>query len=586
MASYRTPTQEIQFILNDVVNAGRLAAEIPAFAEATPDLLNGLVDEAAKLGEEVIAPLRATADIQGCRWDNGEVTVPDGFANAYKMLSDGGWIGLASPIDFGGQGLPYTLAKVVDEIVSSANVAFALYPGLTAGCFEGIHASASEELKALYLPKLATGEWAGTMCLTEPGAGSDLASVKTRAIPQEDGSYRLEGAKIFISSGEHTMTENIVHFVLARMVDSPPGVKGLSTFIVPKYMVNADASLGARNAVVCTGIEHKMGINGSCTCQIAFDGATGYLVGEPNAGIANMFVMMNNARILVALQGMGLCELATQNAIRYAQERKQGRSISGKTTADVAIIDHADVRRMLLRMKAINEGARVLAYDSAVFVDLSHHHPDAAVREEAQDWVELNTPLAKAFITDAAFELGSLAVQVYGGHGYIREHGVEQIVRDAKILAIYEGTNGIQAMDLVRRKLMLRGGRLPQRFFARVRAELDADPAFSYLTAPLSTALQALEDTALWLTASFKERPEDAGYGAVDFLRAFSLTYLGWAWLRMVKAAANHSDPVFRQLKTATAHYFASHMLIEVPMLCSGVRAGAEDAMDLPAEAF
>jgi alkylation response protein AidB-like acyl-CoA dehydrogenase len=582
MATYQAPIREIGFVLNDVLGVGRLAEDIPAFAEATPDMLLGLVDEAAKIIEGQIAPLNHSGDAQGCRIKDGVVTVPDGFADAYKLYSEAGWMSLCNSTDYDGQGLPYTLSKVVEEMLCSANVAFALYPGLTTGCFEALYASASEEIKNTYLPKLSTGQWSGTMCITEAHAGSDVGAAKTKATPNGDGSYSIEGGKIFITSGEHEMAENIVHFVLARLHDSPPGVKGLSTFVVPKYIPNADGTPGERNQLHAANIEHKMGINGSCTCVMQFDGARGWLVGEPNTGIQNMFVMMNLARIMVGFQGLGQCELATQNAIRYAIDRKQGKAFNGKPE----IIEHPDVRRMLLQMKATVEGARVLAYETAYWVDVSHHHPDAAVREEAQDWVDLNTPLTKAFCTDSAVELGSLAIQVYGGHGFIKEHGVEQIARDAKILCLYEGTNGIQAMDLVRRKLMMHNGRLAGRFFAAVRAELNADAPLGWITRPLGRAVDELESATQFLIESFKTSPETAGFAAVDYQRAFCLTYLGWNWLRMVKAAAGHPDEGFRKAKHATAEFFIGRMLPQVHALLGTVRAPTESLVELDAVNF
>ncbi len=581
MASYVAPLREIQFVLNDVLDVGRLAS-LPGYAEATPDTLNGLIEEAAKLIEEKIAPLNATADAQGCRWNAGEVTVPAGMAEAYKLYWQSGWVSLSAPQEFGGQGLPYTLAKVVDELLCSGNVAFALYPGLTAGCFEAILACGDAEQKNTYLPKLATGEWTGTMCITEPQAGSDLAAVKTKAVPQADGSFAIEGGKIFITSGEHTMADNIIHFVLARLPDAPPGIKGLSTFVVPKYLVKAGGVIGERNKLRCVGIEHKMGIHGSCTCQMQFEGAKGWMIGAPNTGIQNMFVMMNLARILVGMQGLGQCELATQNAIRYAQERKQGKAFDGGDT----IIHHPDVRRMLLQMKSITEGARVLAYETAMYVDIAHSHPDPAVRQEANDWADLNTPLVKALCTDSAFDLGSLAVQVYGGHGFIRDHGIEQIVRDSKILCLYEGTNGIQAMDLVRRKLMMDDGRLPRRFFAKLRAENSTDSPFGYIALPLQRAVGELEQTTQWLQQTFKTAPQDAAFGCCDYLRAFELTYLGYNWLRMVKAAANHPDAGFRAMKSATAQFFATRMLPQVHSLCANVRVSAADLMKINPASF
>jgi alkylation response protein AidB-like acyl-CoA dehydrogenase len=582
MATYTAPMREINFVLSDVLDVGRLAREIPSFAEATPDMLLGLAEEAAKLIEGKIAPLNHIGDQTGCKVKDGVVTVPPGFAEAYKLYWQAGWMSLCTDPRYDGQGLPYTLSKVVEEMLCSANVAFALYPGLTTGCFEALYANASEEIKDTYLPKLSTGEWTGTMCITEAHAGSDVGAAKTKAIPNGDGSYAIEGQKIFITSGEHTMADNIVHFVLARLPDSPPGVKGLSTFVVPKFLVNADGSLGERNKLIAANIEHKMGINGSCTCVMQFDGAKGWMVGAPNTGIQNMFVMMNLARIMVGFQGLGQCELATQNAIRYAIDRKQGRAFNGKPE----IIEHPDVRRMLLTMKATTEGARVMAYETAFWVDVSHHHPDEKVREEAQDWVDLNTPLVKAFCTDSAVELASLAIQTYGGHGYIKEHGVEQIARDAKILCLYEGTNGIQAMDLVRRKLLMHNGRLAQRFFSAVRAELNAEAPLGWITRPLGRAVDELESATRFLIDSFKTAPDAAGFAAVDYQRAFALTYLGWNWLRMVKAVGKHPDAGYRDAKKATAEFFVTRMLPQVAALLGTVRAPTENQMTLAAANF
>ncbi|ULQ45605.1 acyl-CoA dehydrogenase C-terminal domain-containing protein [Flagellatimonas centrodinii] len=581
MATYKAPLREIGFVLKDVLNVGQLS-QLPAYSEVSDDMMIDLADEASKLIEDQIAAINHAADAEGCRLDGHDVTVPKGMAEAYKLYWESGWVGLSNPTEFGGQGLPYTLSKVVEEMLCSANVAFALYPGLTTGCFEAILASGDDAQKQTYLPKLATGEWTGTMCITEPQAGSDLAAVKTRALPQDDGSYLIEGGKIFITSGEHTMADNIVHFVLARLPDSPPGVKGLSTFVVPKFLVNADGSLGERNKLYCASIEHKMGINASCTCSMQFEGARGWMVGAPNTGIQNMFVMMNLARIMVGFQGLGQCELATQNAVAYAKDRTQGKAFNGQPE----ILNHPDVRRMLMRMKATTEGARVLAYETAMYVDIAHHHPDTAVREEAQDWVDLNTPLVKAYCTDSAFELGSEAIQVYGGHGFIREHGIEQIARDSKILCLYEGTNGIQAMDLVRRKLMLHGGRLPQRFFARVRGDLNGEAPLGFIVRPLSKAIDELESTTQWLQQSFKETPDDGAFGCVDYQRAFALTYLGYNWLRMAKAAHTQSDEVFRAGKLATAEFFASRMLSQVPVLLANVRQPAQNLMALDARHF
>ena len=585
MATYQAPQREMLFVLNDVLHFGELQ-KIPRFAEATPELMTGVVEQAAKFVERELAPLSRKADEVGCKYSDGEVAVPPGFAQAYRQYWQGGWVGLAHDTEYGGQGMPYLLSKVVGEMVCAANVAFELYVGLTQDCFEAILANGTDEQKQTYCHKLATGEWTGTMCMTEPQAGSDVGAVKTRALPQADGSYRIEGQKIFITSGEHSMVDNIIHFVLARLPDSPPGVKGLSTFVVPKFLVSKDGGVGARNAVRCVSIEHKMGMHGSCTCTMAFEGAQGWMVGKPNQGIQNMFVMMNLARIMVGYQGLGQCELATQNAIRYAQERKQGKAFNGGDT----IIEHPDVRRMLLTMKAVTEGGRAMSYDTALHVDLARRHADPAVREAAQDYVELTTPVIKAFLTDSAVELGSTAVQVYGGHGYIKEHGVEQVMRDAKILCLYEGTNGIQAMDLVRRKLMLSNGRLPGRFFDKARAELNRSHTdgldLHFIEKPLARALDDLEATTKWLQHSYKSNPDDAGFGAVDFLRAFALAMLGYEWLRIARAAARSGDPAFAQAKRVTAEFFAQRLLPQVHALCGVVRNSAASAMELPGANF
>ncbi|MDN5874249.1 MAG: acyl-CoA dehydrogenase C-terminal domain-containing protein [Sinobacteraceae bacterium] len=580
MASYTTPRREFAFVLRDVLNVDRLAA-LPGFEDAAFDLYEGVIDEAGKLIEEQLLPLRASGDQQGCTLEDGEVAMPDGFAQAYKMYQQAGWVGLANPTEYSGQGLPYTLAKVVEEIMYAANVGFSLTPMLTTGCFEAILASASDDIKNTYLPKLGDGSWAGAMCLTEPQAGTDLAAIRTRATPNDDGSYSIEGSKIFITSGEHQMTDNIIHFVLARLPDAPPGVRGLSTFVVPKFLVNQDGSLGERNNYKTVSLEEKMGIHGSCTCAMQFEGATGYLSGAPHTGIRNMFVMMNLERIMVGLQGLGQCELALQNALEYARERKQGKAFNGGDT----IIHHPDVRRTLMTMKAITEGARVLGYETTINVDLAHNAKDEAQREAANDWVELNTPLVKAFCTDSAVELGSMAIQVYGGHGFIRESGVEQIVRDSKILCLYEGTNGVQSMDLVRRKLGLHGGRLPKRFFDAVRAE-QADAEFDFIAKPLQTAVDDLEATTEWLQKSMQDNPNDAGFGCTAYLRAFALTYLGWNWLRMAKAANQLKDGEFKTGKLTTARFFATHLLPEAASLCQRVRQPASEYMECPAEAL
>ncbi|HEX7380816.1 MAG TPA: acyl-CoA dehydrogenase family protein [Nevskiaceae bacterium] len=578
MATYTAPLRELAFVLRDVVDVGQLT-RLAAFTDADWGTCETLLDEASRLITARLLPLRASGDAQGCRWQDGEVQLPDGYADAWRAYRDGGWIGLSKPAEWGGAGLPYVFAQAVDEVLNACNVAFALYPMLTSGCFEAIRASASDALKARYLPRLANGAWSGTMCLTEPQAGSDLAAIRTRAAPQADGSYRIDGAKIFFTAGEHGMADNIVHFVLARLPDAPPGVHGLSTFIVPKFVPDAQGQPGARNAVRCVSIEHKMGIHASCTCAMQFEAAQGWLAGAPHAGIQNMFVMMNLERVMVGVQGLGLCELATQNAFAYARSRHQGAAFNGGST----ISNHPDVRRMLLTMKAITEGARVMAFDAALHLDIAAHATDADEREAARDWVDLATPLVKAFCTDSAFALGSLAMQVYGGHGYIRDNGIEQIVRDARILCLYEGTNGIQAMDLVRRKLRLHEGRLPRRFFAAVRADCgSAAPAF--MVQPLLSALESLEEATRWLQEDADR--DSAGFAATRYLRAFALAWLGWSWLRMARAAQPLADDVFRRDKLLTARFFAAQLLPEVGALCRALRQPAADWMqrdDAPA---
>ncbi|HKY92372.1 MAG TPA: acyl-CoA dehydrogenase [Nevskiaceae bacterium] len=574
MARYRAPLAEMRFLLDDVLDTSRLAA-IPSYADSAATLLDVAAD-AARLVENELAPLRTGSDA-GCGLVDGEVITPPGYRHFYARFVEDGWAGLTHRPEHGGSGLPFLLGKMVEEMLSSANVAFALYPALTSGCYEAIGQCASEGLKAHYLPRLATGEWTGTMCLTEPQAGSDLAAIRTRAVPQPDGSYRIDGSKIFITSGEHDLTDNIVHFVLARLPEAPPGIRGLSTFVVPKVLPDT----GLRNAVRCVSLEHKMGMHGSATCTLAFEHAQGWLAGRPHEGIQNMFVMMNLERIGVGVQGLGLCELATQSAVAYARERRQGRAPNGRAQ----IIEHPDVRRMLLRMKAITEASRLMAYETAMHVDLARHHPDSGVREAALDWVELTTPLVKSACTDAAFELGSLAIQVHGGHGYIREQGVEQIVRDAKILALYEGTNGIQAMDLARRKLQLRGGRLPRRFFDEVETTLQRATAVEgFIAQPLAEALVALRRATRVLQADGTPAL-DAAFGCDDLLRAWTLTLLGWNWLRMVRALDGRSDG-FAQAKRVTAQFFATRMLPQVSLLCRNATASAEPMLELEAELF
>lgn len=587
MATYKSPVQDMEFVLNEIINVGSLT-EIEKFEDATEDIITGVLDEAAKQIDNTIGVLNESGDAEGASLNNGEVTTPEGFKEAYASYAESGWIGLDKDIEFDGQGLPYVLATAVTDMLSGANAAFSLYPGLSNGAYEALKAHGTQAQKETYMSHLSLGDWSGTMCLTEPGAGSDLGQVRTKAVPQEDGSYLIEGNKIFITAGEHDLTDNIIHLVLARTPDAPEGIRGISMFVVPKFLINEDGSLGERNAAECANIEEKMGIHGSSTCVMNFTDAKGYLVGELNKGIQNMFVMMNAARLMVGLQGLGVAERATQNAITYAKERKQGRPLTRKAESSFdsdTIIVHPDVRRMLFTMKALTEGCRMMAYDTAKHVDLSEKHPDEAVRNASKARVDLMTPVCKAFITDVGVEVSGLGVQVYGGHGYIKEHGMEQNMRDSKIFCIYEGTNGIQAMDLVGRKLSMNDGQLPIDFFAEVKSELaSASAEMAFVTQPLTSALSALEEVTAWLIKSKEEDLNDSAAAAVDYLQMFGLVSLGYYWLRAAKVASG-KEGVFYQGKLATANFFATKLLPRVhglaPVVMSGSRCVMEPSEEL-----
>jgi len=582
MATYKSPVQDMEFVLNEIINVGSLT-DIEKFEDATPDIVSGVLEEAAKQIDGTIGVLNESGDEQGAQLNDGEVTTPEGFKEAYAAYAESGWIGLDKDVEFDGQGLPYSLATAVTDMLSGANAAFSLYPGLSNGAYEALKAHGTQEQKDTYMSHLSLGDWSGTMCLTEPGAGSDLGQVRTKAAPQEDGSYLIEGSKIFITAGEHDLTDNILHLVLARTPGAPEGIRGISMFIAPKYMVNDDGSLGDRNDIACPSIEEKMGIHGSCTCVLNFNDAKGYLVGELNKGIQNMFVMMNSARLMVGMQGLGVAERATQNAITYAKERKQGRPLTRKAESSFdsdTIIVHPDVRRMLLTMKALTEGCRMLAYDTAKHVDLSENHADDVVRSASKARVDLMTPICKAFITDVGVEVTSLGVQVYGGHGYIKENGMEQNLRDSKIFCLYEGTNGIQAMDLIGRKLSMNGGALPTDFFSDVKAEIEsAGSEQAFITKPLTEALEALETATDWLIESKQHNPNDSAAAAVDYLQVFGLVTVGYYWLRAAKVAAG-KDGDFYKGKLATATFFATKLLPRVHGLVPVIMAGGDCVMD------
>ncbi len=597
MPSYRAPVKDTLFVLDAIVDLQGHAG-LSGFAAATPDTVAAILEEAAKFCEEVLAPLNLSGDIEGCtRNDDGSVTTPAGFKAAYAQFVEAGWGTLMADAEYGGQGLPYVIGMVMQEFLSSANMAFSMYPGLNDGAQAAIEAVGSAEQKHKYLPKMVTGHWTGTMNLTEPHCGTDLGLIRTRAEPQADGTHKLTGTKIFISAGEHDLNDNIIHLVLAKTTGAPDNVKGISLFIVPKFIVNDDGSLGARNAVKCGSIEHKMGIHGNATCVMNYDGATGYLVGEEHKGLRAMFIMMNAARLGVGIQGLAQGELAYQNAVAYAKDRIQGRALTGAADpvakADPIIV-HADVRRMLMNGRAFNEGARALALWGALQVDLSHKAATPEARQQADDLISLLTPVIKGYFTDKGYEIATESQQVYGGHGYIREWGMEQFVRDARIAQIYEGTNGIQAMDLVGRKLGQNGGRGTQAWLALLNdaiADSKRDERLGFITAPLEKAVGDLQAATFWLMQNGMANPDNAGAGATAYLHMMGIVALGHMWLLMAKASfaaldAGSDDADFHNAKLITARYYAARNFADVAALRAKLEAGAETMMALPVAAF
>jgi alkylation response protein AidB-like acyl-CoA dehydrogenase len=597
MPAYKAPVEDVLFLLNDVFRLERYN-NLPGFADATPDTIEVVLAEGARLCEEVFAPLNLSGDHEGCRHSSdGSVSTPKGFREAYRAYAEAGWMGLSVPTEWGGQGLPTVLNSAIQEFMSSSNLALGMYPGLTQGAIAALIVHGSEEQKRLYLPKMVEGIWSGTMNLTEPHCGTDLGLLKTKAVPNGDGSYAITGTKIFISAGEHDLTENIVHLVLARIEGAPAGTKGISLFVVPKFLVKPDGALGERNGVTCGSIEHKMGIHGNATCVMNYDGATGWLIGEENRGLAAMFVMMNEARLAVGVQGLAQAEVAYQNAVAYARERLQGRSLTGPKEPDKPadpIIVHPDVRRNLLSIKAFNEAARALVLWTALQSDIAHRSGDAAERQAADDHMGLLTPIVKALLTDLGFVSTVKAQQIFGGHGYIEESGMSQFVRDARITMIYEGANGIQAMDLVGRKLGKNGGRAVMAFFNEVSAfckENASDAALAPFVAPLGQALQHLQQATMWFMNNAMAKPDNAGAGAYDYMNLFGLVALGYMWARMAKAAevrkATANGVAARMdAKLVTGRFFMERMLPETGTLVARVAAGADTVMALPAEAF
>src|SRR5437868_2686486 len=596
MPTYKAPLEDVSFLLNDVFQIDRYD-NLPGFTDASADVREAIIGEAAKLSEEVLQPLNRVGDLQGCkRNDDGSVTTPKGFKEAVKQVAEGGWLGLSAPAEYGGQGLPVTLSQVVTEFQSAANMAFSMYGGLTMGATAALMVHGKPEQKKMFVPKMVAGEWTGTMNLTEPQCGTDLGLLRSKAVKQADGSYKISGTKIFISAGEHDLSENIIHLVLARIEGAPAGTKGISLFVVPKIMVQDDGSLGQPNGVTCGSIEEKMGIHGNATCVMNYDGAVGWLIGEENRGLNAMFVMMNEARLGVGIQGLAQSEVAYQNAVAYTKERLQGRAITGAKYKDKPadpIIVHPDVRRTLMTIKSFNEAARALVVWAGLTSDLHHRSDDDKIKQTADDHMGLLTPVIKGVLTDTGFANTVMAQQMFGGHGYIVEHGMEQFVRDARIAMLYEGANGIQALDLVGRKLPREGGRAVMAFFGEVAGfakEHGGNDAMKPFVSPLSAALGHLQQATGWLMQNALSKPDNAGAAATDYMQLFGLVTFAYMWAKMAKVAqdkiaASGATP-YLTTKLVTGRFFMERMLPETSVHLARIQTGSATTMELAAEAF
>ncbi|MCT8160851.1 acyl-CoA dehydrogenase C-terminal domain-containing protein [Pseudoruegeria sp. SHC-113] len=591
MPTYNAPTRDLQFVLHDVLKVHE--SPIPGFDDLAEDFTGAVLEEAAKISRDVLAPLNVVGDKEGCKLENGVVTTPTGFKKAFDEVRLGGWYGMDMDPEYGGQGMPIVLNTAIGEMMSSANMAFAMYGGLTHGAASAIYAHGSDQQKQTYLPNMATCEWTGTMNLTEPHCGTDLGLMRTKAEPQEDGSYKITGQKIFISAGEHDMSENIIHLVLAKIVGGPEGIKGVSLFIVPKYMVNEDGSLGARNGVAVGNIEEKMGIHGNSTCVMNYDGATGFLLGEEHKGMRAMFTMMNEARLGVGMQGLAQASVAYENAVAYAKDRLQGRDVTGAKNPDGPadpLIVHPDIRRSLMDQKSFVEGGRAFILWSAMMIDQAHRDGD----KDADGLISLLTPVVKGFLTDKGFDMTIQAQQVYGGHGYIEEWGMSQFARDARIAMIYEGANGVQALDLVGRKLAADGGKPAMAFFEMVKGfigENKEDEAMKDFIEPLKDASKDLQACMMYFMQNGMKNPNAALAGSNDFLHLFGYVCLGLMWGQMAKAAnialaAGTSEEAFYQNKLTTGRYFMARMMPAIKMHRARIESGPETVMALDAEAF